>query len=141
MAADSSKTVEDPQTHAIIGACMEAHRILGHGFSETVYQEARAREFGLRGVPFMREPRLNILYKGEALETVFRADFLCYDDVIVEFKALARLTDNEMSQLLNELKASRKRRGLLINFGAQKLEFRRVVWGWGEGGSSSAPSA
>jgi GxxExxY protein len=59
----------------------------------------------------------------------------------VEFKALARLTDNEMSQLLNELKASRKRRGLLINFGVQKLEFRRVVWGWGEGGSSSAPSA
>jgi GxxExxY protein len=138
MGADKDPTESDPQTHAIIGACMEVHRILGFGFSETVYQEAAAREFVLRGIPYVREPGLEIAYKGERLDTVFRADFLCYDDIVVEFKALARLGDNELAQVLNELKASRKRRGLLINFGARRLEFKRVVWNWDEPKSLSA---
>lgn len=130
MNADKDGSDSDSQTHAIIGACMEVHRILGHGFSETVYQEAAAREFGLRGIPFVREPGLEVVYKDEPLSTVFRADFLCYTEIIVEFKALARLGDTELAQVLNELKASRKSRGLLVNFGAPRLEFRRVVWNW-----------
>jgi len=140
MDADKDKTDSDPQTHAIIGACMEVHRILGAGFSETVYQEASAKEFALRGVPFVREPRLEIAYKGERLDSVFRADFLCFNDIIVEFKALARLGESELAQVLNELKASRKRRGLLINFGARRLEFKRVVWNWDEPQTPSAES-
>lgn len=132
MDADKDISETDPQTHAIIGACMEVHRILGFGFSETVYQEAVAREFALRSIPYVREPGLEIVYKGERLATVFRADFLCFDDIIVEFKALAKLGDSELAQVLNELKASKKGRGLLINFGARRLEFKRVVWNWDE---------
>lgn len=138
MDADKYTPESDPQTHAIIGACMEVHRILGFGFSETVYQEAAAREFALRGIPYVREPGLEVVYKGERLDTVFRADFLCFDEIVVEFKALAKLGDNDMAQVLNELKASKKRRGLLINFGARRLEFKRVVWNWDEPKDPSA---
>ncbi|MCC6575220.1 MAG: GxxExxY protein [Planctomycetes bacterium] len=120
----------DPQTHAIIGAAMEVHRVMGHGFSETVYQEALAKEFKLRGIPFVREARLPINYKGEQLETVFKADFLCFEDIVVELKALDKIGDNEVAQTLNYLRASNKQRGLILNFGAKSLQFKRVVWNW-----------
>src|SRR5262245_39734652 len=117
----------DPRTYAVIGAAMEVHRELGCGFLEPAYHEALAREFALRNIPFLHEHDLPIVYKGVQLSTVYRADFLCYESVIVELKCLPKLTGREESQLINYLKASGLQVGLLINFGNPSLEFKRFV--------------
>ena len=131
----------DPQTYAIIGAAMEIHRQLGHGFLESVYQEAALVEFPLKDIPFEREVSLPIKYKNVILPTHYRADFVCFSEVIVEFKALSRLSTVEESQLLNYLKATGLKRGLLINFGTTSLQYKRLVWGYEETIKKSAPSA
>lgn len=118
----------DPRTHAIMGAAMVVHTELGAGFLESVYQEALAREFTSRGIPFVAEVELPIHYKGERLNTFFRADFICYGEVVVELKALKALTGVEESQLLNYLKATGHERGLLLNFGSPRLEVKRMVF-------------
>ncbi|MBK7481585.1 MAG: GxxExxY protein [Flavobacteriales bacterium] len=118
----------DQHTHAIIGAAMEVHTELGAGFLESVYQDALACEFKKRGIPFAMEVELPIHYKGERLTTFFRADFICYADVIVELKALKTLSGVEESQLLNYLKATGIQRGLLLNFGSPRLEVKRMVF-------------
>jgi GxxExxY protein len=120
----------DPQTYAIIGAAMEIHRQMGQGFLEVVYQEAATIELQMRGIPFERGVALPINYKSTLLSTHYRADFVCYSEIIVEFKALSRLTSIEEAQLLNYLKATGLKRGLLINFGAASLEYKRLVWGY-----------
>jgi len=122
----------DPQTYAIIGAAMEIHRQLGHGFLEAVYQEAAVIEFPLRRIPFERDVSLPVKYKNIPLSTHYRADFVCYSEIIVEFKALSRLSNVEEAQLLNYLKATGLKRGLLINFGASSLQYKRLVWGYEE---------
>jgi GxxExxY protein len=117
----------DPQTYAIFGAAMEAHRQLGHGFLEAVYQEALAVELAARQVPFQREVVLPISYKGHRLSCAYRADLLCFGEVVVELKALHQLTGVDEAQTINELKATGLHRALLINFGAPVLESRRLV--------------
>ena len=119
--------VKDPQTHAIIGAAMEVHRQLGCGFLEAVYQEALALEFAERDIPFQREADLTIRYKGQALRCEYRADFLCFDAVMVELKAVNDLASGHRAQVINELKATGYRVGLLVNFGAPSLEYLRFV--------------
>ena len=118
---------EDPRTYAIIGAAMEVHRELGPGFLEAVYQEALAIELSLRGILFQREVELPIAYKGKTLQTAYRADFICYDEVVIELKSIKQLGVIEEAQLLNYLKATGYQVGLLINFGAASLETRRFV--------------
>ncbi len=120
----------DPQTYAIIGAAMEIHKKLGHGFLEAVYQEAAVLEFPHHKIPFQREVALPITYRDTILSTSYRADFICFSNIIVEFKALSRLSTREEAQVFNYLKATRFHRGLLINFGAQSLEYKRLVWGY-----------
>jgi GxxExxY protein len=117
----------DPQTYAIIGACMEVHKELGHGFLEAVYQAALERELIARGIPFAREVKLQVCYKDEPLDCWYVADFICYGEVILELKALAKLTNIECAQIINYLKATGLRRGLLINFGATQMEFKRFI--------------
>jgi len=118
----------DPQTYAIIGAAMEVHKTLGHGFLEAVYHEALAIELQKSEIPFQHELELNIVYKGTPLHTTYRADFVCYDEIIVEIKALTHLSGVEEAQVLNYLKASQFSRGLLLNFGAPSLQVKRFVW-------------
>ena len=118
---------QDKQTYSIIGAAMAVHRELGAGFLEAVYQEALELEFRYTGIPSLREVELPVRYRGELLTTGYRADFLCYETIIVELKAIERMTSREESQLLNYLKASGKEKGLLINFGSGSLEYKRMV--------------
>ena len=117
----------DPQTYSIIGAAMEVHRELGCGFLEVVYREALWRELESRGVPFRSEVPLPVHFKGVRLPTGFRTDLICYGEVLVELKALRAIGGPEVAQVLNYLKASRLERGLLLNFGAPSLEFRRLI--------------
>ena len=104
------------------------HKELGRGFLEPVYQEALELEFNDRGIPFQPQRELAIFYKGRKLKTHYRSDFVCYENVIVELKALTRIGDGEVAQVLNYLKASRRERALLINFGSRSLQHERLVW-------------
>jgi GxxExxY protein len=119
---------QDPETYAIIGAALEVHRHLGHGFLEAVYQEALAVEMTAKEIPFKREVDLPITYKGRVLKCGYRADFLCFESVVVELKAISALTGADEAQLINELKATGLNRGLLLNFGAPSLESVRRVF-------------
>jgi len=120
-------TETDPRTYAIIGAAMEVHRQLGCGFLEPVYQEALALEFAHRNIPNEREFKLGLSYKGVELEAKYSVDFICYGAVVVELKALSRLSGTEESQVINYLKATGLEVGLLLNFGTRSLDHKRFV--------------
>lgn len=127
----------DSQTYAIIGAAMNVHRELGCGFLEAVYQEALEQEFQLQKTPYHREMRLPIFYKGKQLNTFYQADFVCFDSIIVELKALRELSGIEESQVINYLKASGLNRALLFNFGAKSLQYKRIVFNLRESAKSA----
>ena len=105
---------------------MEVHKVLGCGFTEPVYQEALELEFQLRNIPYVREKNFQIIYKGQILEKEFRPDFVCYDEIIVELKAVSDFTDEHYAQVYNYLKACQMDLGLLINFGKKSLEYKRI---------------
>jgi len=116
------------EAYAVVGAAIEVHRELGPGFLEPVYQEAMEIELVERAIPFHSQRALSICYKDHLLVKHYVPDLLCYDQMIVELKALDRLSGTEESQLLNYLKASGLRVGLLVNFGSHgKLEWKRFV--------------
>ena len=119
---------KDPKTYKIIGAAMEVHKHLGCGFLEAVYQEALAIEMEMQNLPFEREVEIMIDYKGYELNKYFRADFICFDSIIVELKAIKQLGGVEEAQILNYLKASDLKIGLLLNFGRETLEYKRFVF-------------
>ncbi len=118
---------KDSQSHAIIGPAMEVHRELGLGFLEAVYQCALALELQAGEVPFRAEVPLPVRYKGKVLTCGYRADFICYEDFRVETKTIAELTRADDAQFINELKPTGLQRGLLLNFGAPSLQFKRLV--------------
>jgi GxxExxY protein len=124
---DADLDTRDQQTYTIIGAAMKVHRELGHGFLEAVYQEALAIEFEKKKIPFKREMQIPITYCGVILQTYYKADFICYDQIIVELKALSRLTNIEEAQVINYLKATKLQKGMLFNFGTSSLEYKRLV--------------
>jgi len=124
----NSKAEFDPRTYAIIGAAMEVHNQLGYGFAEPVYQECMAIELRKRSIPFLAQEKLHLRYKGQLLESYYRPDFLCFDAVIVELKALDGLSSAEAAQVINYLKVTGYQVGLLLNFGTISLEKRRYIW-------------
>jgi GxxExxY protein len=114
-------------THAIIGACMEVHRLLGTGLNEVVYQDALAEELTLRGLAFAREVRFDVQYKGKVLPHYYFADFVVEGEVIVEVKAIETLAAAHERQTLNYLAISKLRVGLLVNFGERSLKWKRLI--------------
>lgn len=116
------------ESYALIGCCMEVYNVLGHGFLEAVYQEALDRELKRAGVPFRREVPLEIFYKGEPLNKNYFADFVCFDKIIIETKALPTLLPAHAAQVFNYLRATRLQLGLLVNFGCpEKLQYSRHI--------------
>ena len=115
------------EIYKIIGACMEVHKFLGCGFLEAVYQEALAIEFTKQRIPFRQEKELKIPYKDVVLNKRYYADFICYEKIIVETKALSSLTTDHDAQVLNYLKATGFKLGLLVNFGEKSLKHKRLV--------------
>jgi GxxExxY protein len=115
----------DPSTHAIIGAAMQVHRELGPGFLEGVYHEALRIEFEEAAIPFLSQVQIRMMYRGRRLESTYRADFVCFTTIVVELKAQKQLSNVDHAQVIHYLKASGHSVGLLINFGAQSLEYLR----------------
>ena len=118
----------EEESFAIRGACYEVHNEKGSGFLESVYQECLEKELGMQGIAFVAQQELRLTYKGEELEQTFRPDILCYGKIVVELKAVTRLTDKHRSQVMNYLKATGMRLGFLVNFAAHpKVEIVRIV--------------
>jgi len=109
---------------------MEVHKQLGCGFLEAVYQEALGRALSNQEIPNKAQPMIEILYKGKPLDKKHQPDFVCYDQVIVEIKAISKLSGIEEAQLINYLKATGLKVGLLINFGSKSLEQKRLVYNY-----------
>ena len=120
-------TNRDPQTFQIIGAAMEVHRTLQRGLFEAFYCEALAIEFDIRNIPFEAQRATQVEYKGRPLKNPHHMDFVCFDEVVVEVKAVSGLTPSDEAQLLNYLAMSKLKRGLLLNFGSKSLEYKRMV--------------
>lgn len=119
-------TIFKEESYKIIGAAMEVHRLLGCGFVEAIYQEALEKELALREIPFEREKELTVSYKGNTLTKTFKADFVCYNKIILELKAVREFTDEHYAQIYNYLRASGMDLGILINFGTASIEYERV---------------
>lgn len=115
------------EAYKIVGACMEVHNTLGSGFLESVYQEALAREFVEREIPFVPQWGIDVYYKDVKLDKKFFADFICFENIVIEIKAMEGLVPEHEAQLINYLKATNKPLGLLINFGGPKLQYKRFA--------------
>ena len=115
------------ETYAVIGAAMEVHKELGGGLLEGIYQEALAIELAERGIPYEREKELDVFYKGHKLEKKYFADIICFDEVIVELKSVSEILPVHEAQLVNYLKITKKKVGLLVNFGAKSLYYKRIA--------------
>ena len=116
------------ESYKIIGACFEVYKEMGCGFLEAVYQECLEMELAIQGIPFKSQVELGLSYKGKSLNKAYIPDFLCYDKIILEIKAIRLLEDRERAQLQNYLKASGHKLGLLVNFGHYpKVEYERII--------------
>lgn len=115
------------ESYKIIGICMEVHKILGKGHSEKVYGDALEYEFQKNNIPYNRELRYNIVYKDIILPSYYFADFVIFDEIILELKAITALTTSEIKQTLNYLAASQNKLGLLVNFGEDSLKYERII--------------
>lgn len=122
------KIILEKEVYEIVGAAMEVYYKVGTGFLEPVYQEMLAIEMAQGGIPFVSEKELAIEYKGVTLKKKYRVDFICYGQILIELKSIERLSNIEIAQILNYMKITKMRVGLLINFGARpKLEWKRYV--------------
>ena len=117
----------EEETGKILKACMNVFNELGNGFLEAVYQEALAIEFEEMHIPFERETKIDIFYKGKKLDKEYYADFICYDKIIVELKAISKLVNANKAQVINYLYGTKLSVGLLVNFGESSLKWERLT--------------
>jgi GxxExxY protein len=122
-----SEPIYKAESFKIIGCCMEVHRALGKGHDEVIYKDALEVEFKLQGINFSREREYKLTYKGVVLPHKYFADFVVLDKIILEAKAIDSLTDSHVKQTLNYLAAAKLKLGLLVNFGEDSLNYKRVV--------------
>ena len=122
-----SNLIYEQKSYKIIGACIEIHKELGSGFLEAVYQEALEMEFKNLGIPFEREKELLIYYKNRKLQKRYTSDFICFNQILIELKALNHITSEHESQIINYLKVTNLKVGLLFNFGEKSLKHKRFV--------------
>ena len=122
-----SKIIYKDESYAIVGACMKVHRALGPGFLEAVYEEVVEKEFIVQNIPYKRQVKLELYYEGVQLKKYYRADFVCYDSIIVELKAVTQIPSVFYAQLQNYLKCTNMELGMLINFGTPSLTYKRIV--------------
>lgn len=115
------------ESYLIIGACMKVHSALGAGFLEAVYHEALETEFKKQNIPYKKEVSLDLYYDGQRLKKTYRADFICYDEIIIEMKAVSFMPKVFYTQVRNYLKATNYRLGLLVNFGEASLKYKRIL--------------
>ena len=117
----------EKRSYQIIGVCMEVHKNLGNGFLESVYQEVLENELNKHNIPFQKQKKLELFYKDAKLKKYFIADFICYDKILVEIKATSFLHESFKQQVINYLKATDYKLGLLINFGGSSLQWKRFI--------------
>ncbi|MFA9189681.1 GxxExxY protein [Flavobacterium magnesitis] len=122
-----NKILYKEESFKIIGACMKVHRSLGAGFLEAVYEEALMKEFLIQNIPFKRQLKLELYYDNQKLNKYYRADFVCYDSIILEIKAVTHIPDIFYAQLKNYLKCTQMDLGMLINFGTTSLTYKRII--------------
>ena len=116
------------ESYRIMGACFEVYKEKGCGFVEPVYQECLSLELGFQTIPFQEQQKLSLTYKGRLLEQTYKPDFICFDKIIMEIKAVSILNDDHRAQVHNYLKATGHKLGLLVNFGHHpKVEWERIV--------------
>ncbi|MBY0525322.1 MAG: GxxExxY protein [Gemmataceae bacterium] len=116
------------EAFTVFGACFEVYNEIGSGFGESVYQECLELELAARGIPFAPQPKLTLTYKGQVLENYYRPDFICFDKIILEIKAVSTLADEHRAQVHNYLKSTGFRLGLLVNFGHYpQVEYERII--------------
>lgn len=124
-----SKILYAEESYKIIGACFKVYKEMGPGFLEAVYQECLCKSFQQFGIPFEQQKELPLYFSGEKLNQTYRADFVCYDKIILEIKAVRELTDEHRAQPLNYLKATKLKLGLLINFSHYpNLQYERLLF-------------
>lgn len=123
----TSKILYKEESFALIGACMKVHRQLGVGFLEAVYEEALEKEFIIQKIPFKRQVKLSLYYDNQLMKKHYRADFVCYDSIIIEIKAVPQILVVFYTQLTNYLKCTKMELGMLINFGTPSLTYKRMI--------------
>lgn len=122
-----SKLIFEEESYKIIGACIEVHKTLGHGFDEAVYFEVLEKAFLKNDIPFTSKKKLELYYEGVALKKQAMVDFVCFDKIIVELNSANLITEGSKRQVVNFLKATRFKLGLLINFGETSLTWKRLI--------------
>lgn len=123
-----AQIIDKEESYQIVGACFEVYNEMGCGFLESVYQDCLSTEFRLQSIPYFAQRKLTLQYKGETLDSTYMPDFVCFERIIVEIKAVTELIDQHRAQVHNYLKATSFRLGLLVNFGEHpKLKYERIV--------------
>ena len=122
-----SKLLFEEESYKIIGTCIAVHKKLGTGFQQPIYKEVLQKEFKKNKIPFEKQKQLQVFYDGTVLKEPFTADFVCYDTIIIEIKSMSSIPQEAKQQVVNYLKATNFKLGLLINFGESSLKWKRLI--------------
>jgi len=137
---NDNELIYKDESYALIGACFNVYKAKGCGFLEPVYQECMEIELAFQKIPFIAKPKLPLTYRGQPLKQHYEPDFVCYGKIIIELKAVSRLVDEHRAQVINYLKATAYKLGLLVNFGHYpRLEYERLANTWESSSNADTP--